>query len=459
MLEQGCGGSSHFLHGLLDCGQGDVQRLTKRNAVVADYSQVGRDAQMVCPAAGIDAQGDHVVEAENPCNGLSQQVRKILYAVFGAVVSLADQALVIGNGRLLKSILITQQPLPADDILQRAGNAPDSGVSLLEQIADGHPGALPVIQQNGLYIGNVHFPVHDHHGNPAFENFFPEGIFLLRCGAGGTDHHHSPDTPAEQGVQVGQILPWLVAVDHDDGIIALGTGLQQKGLADAGEKKVADIRQQNTHQGPWGGGTVFIMYMFLQDKGSTSSIATKVFPSVTIPGVSSIPVLGQILSGHNVLTYVAFLMVAVVWVLLFRTRLGAHIRAVGENPGAAASVGINVVRTQNIALLLSGFLTSLGGAFMSMGYMNGFSQNMVAGRGFIALAAASMGQLHPVLGMVAALIFGAADAFSNAMAAMRIPDELVKLIPYATTIVGMVVFSAVDQRRRLARKKQAMEQS
>lgn len=208
-----------------------------------------------------------------------------------------------------------------------------------------------------------------------------------------------------------------------------------------------------------GGGTVFIMYMFLQDKGSTSSIATKVFPSVTIPGVSSIPVLGQILSGHNVLTYVAFLMVAVVWVLLFRTRLGAHIRAVGENPGAAASVGINVVRTQNIALLLSGFLTSLGGAFMSMGYMNGFSQNMVAGRGFVALAAASMGQLHPVLGMVAALIFGAADAFSNAMAAMRIPDELVKLIPYATTIVGMVVFSAADQRRRLARKKQAMEQS
>ena len=208
-----------------------------------------------------------------------------------------------------------------------------------------------------------------------------------------------------------------------------------------------------------GGGTVFIMYMFLQDKGSTSSIVTKVFPSVTIPGVSSIPVLGQILSGHNVLTYVAFLMVAVVWVLLFRTRLGAHIRAVGENPGAAASVGINVVRTQNIALLLSGFLTSLGGAFMSMGYMNGFSQNMVAGRGFIALAAASMGQLHPVLGMVAALIFGAADAFSNAMAAMRIPDELVKLIPYATTIVGMVVFSAADQRRRLARKKQAMEQS
>lgn len=208
-----------------------------------------------------------------------------------------------------------------------------------------------------------------------------------------------------------------------------------------------------------GGGTVFIMYVFLQDKGSTSSIATKVFPSVTIPGLSSVPVLGQILSGHNVLTYVAFAMVAVVWVLLFHTKLGAHIRAVGENPGAAASVGINVGRTQNIALFLCGFLTSLGGAFMSMGYMNGFSQNMVAGRGFIALAAASMGQLHPVLGMIAALIFGTADAASNAMAAMRIPDELVKLIPYVTTIVGMVIFSAFDQRRRLSRRRQAAKQS
>lgn len=203
-----------------------------------------------------------------------------------------------------------------------------------------------------------------------------------------------------------------------------------------------------------GGGTVFIMYVLLHDKGSTSGLATKVFPNITIPGVSSVPVLGDILSGHNLLTYVAFIMVVLVWVLLFHTKLGAHIRAVGENPGAADSVGINVMKTQNIALFLCGFLTSLGGAFMSMGYMNGFSQNMVAGRGFIALAAASMGQMHPVYAMIAALIFGTADAASNAVAAMRIPDELVKVIPYVTTLIGMVIFSAVDQHRRNNRRKQ-----
>lgn len=206
------------------------------------------------------------------------------------------------------------------------------------------------------------------------------------------------------------------------------------------------------------GGTIFIMYVLIHDKGSTAGLATKVFPALNIPGLANIPVLGDILSGHNLLTYVAFLMVFVVWVLLFRTRLGGHIRAVGENAGAAASVGIHVERTQITALMISGLLTSLGGAFISMGYMNGFSQDMVAGRGFIALAAASMGQLHPVLSMIAALVFGAADALSNVIASLAVPDELVKMIPYLTTIVGLTVFSAMNQRRQMERKKAAAEQ-
>lgn len=205
------------------------------------------------------------------------------------------------------------------------------------------------------------------------------------------------------------------------------------------------------------GGTVFIMYTVIQDKGNTSSLATKVFPSIDIPLLENIPVLGNILSGHNALTYTAFIMVFLVWGLLFHTRLGMRIRAVGENAHAAESVGIKVRRTQLTALLLSGFLTSLGGAFMSMGYMNGFSQNMVSGRGFIALAAASMGQLHPVGGMAASLIFGTADAVSNVLAAVRIPDEIVKMIPYIVTIVGLVLFSVMNGRRRAARKKRIME--
>ena len=200
------------------------------------------------------------------------------------------------------------------------------------------------------------------------------------------------------------------------------------------------------------GGTVFIMYTAIGERGSTASIVTLVFPRVNVPAISNIPVLGGFLSDHNVLTYVAFLMVIVIYILLFKMRLGMRIRAVGENPGAALSVGINVFKTQVYALLVSGALASMGGAFMSMGFMSGFSQNMVAGRGFIALAAAAMGQLHPVWAMAAALVFGTADALSIVMATMRLPDELVRMIPYLTTIVGLVIFSAMNTRLKQLRK-------
>lgn len=208
-----------------------------------------------------------------------------------------------------------------------------------------------------------------------------------------------------------------------------------------------------------GGGTVFIMYTLIQDKGGTSSLNTLVFPELNIPFVSSIPILGNLISGHNLLTYIAFLMVYLTWLLLFKTKLGLRIRSVGENKLAAVSVGINATKIQIVALMLSGLVTSLGGAFMSMGYMNGFSQNMVAGRGFIALAAASMGQLHPVWGMFAALLFGITDAISNVLASLRIPDEFVKIIPYIATIIGLVVFSIVTRKKDEIRKNQILKKN
>jgi simple sugar transport system permease protein len=190
------------------------------------------------------------------------------------------------------------------------------------------------------------------------------------------------------------------------------------------------------------GGTVFIMFALTGDKGSTASLGSGTFPAVNIPLIENIPVIGAIISGQNLLTYLGFIAVAVVWALLFRTRLGTHIRAAGENADAAASVGIAVRRTRCIALIISGILASLGGVFLSMGYMNNFSKGMVSGRGFIALAAAAMGQLSPAPAMLASLVFGFFDALSNLLAALRIPDEFVKMLPYLATVFGLVVFSA-----------------
>lgn len=195
------------------------------------------------------------------------------------------------------------------------------------------------------------------------------------------------------------------------------------------------------------GGTIFFLYLVAHDKGTSVSLASKVLPSVTIPVIESIPVIGPAISGHNVLTYLAILSVVFTFFLLKRTSLGWHIRAVGEKKEAADSVGISVVKTQAIALIISGVMCGFGGAFMSMGYVSWFSRDMVSGRGWIALAAEAMGQQHPLGTAATSLLFGVADALSNAVATLGWPSDLVKTIPYCATLAGLAIFSIRAYRR------------
>ena len=200
------------------------------------------------------------------------------------------------------------------------------------------------------------------------------------------------------------------------------------------------------------GGTIFFLYLVANDKGTSVSLTSKVLPEVHIPLLKDIPVIGNIISGHNVLTYVSILAIAFTYVLLKKTDIGFHIRAVGEKKEAAESVGIHVAKTQTVALLLSGLLCGLGGAFMSMGYVSWFSRDMVSGRGWIALAAEAMGK-QTVLGTAAtALLFGVADAVSNVFATMGLPSDLVKTIPYVATIVGLVLFSIKTYKRGINKR-------
>ncbi len=195
------------------------------------------------------------------------------------------------------------------------------------------------------------------------------------------------------------------------------------------------------------GGTIFFLYLVAHDKGTSVSLASKVLPSVTIPVIESIPVIGPAISGHNVLTYLAILSVVFTFFLLKRTSLGWHIRAVGEKKEAADSVGISVVKTQAIALIISGVMCGFGGAFMSMGYVSWFSRDMVSGRGWIALAAEAMGQQHPLGTAATSLLFGVADALSNAVGTLGWPSDLVKTIPYCATLAGLAIFSIRAYRR------------
>ncbi|RJG25923.1 ABC transporter permease [Paenibacillus thiaminolyticus] len=202
------------------------------------------------------------------------------------------------------------------------------------------------------------------------------------------------------------------------------------------------------------GGTVFILYLVSGDKGASTSLKSAVLPSLHIPLLQDIPVLGPILSGHNVLTYVSLVCVAGLYYLLAKTPLGLQIRSVGENPHAAQSVGVRVNRVQFVSLLISGFFAALGGAYMSMGYLSLFTRDMTAGRGWIGLAAEAVGRSTTLGTFLSSMLFGAADALANALQVLKIPAELVGTTPYVTTVICLVVYAITEakvKKRKLAK--------
>lgn len=203
------------------------------------------------------------------------------------------------------------------------------------------------------------------------------------------------------------------------------------------------------------GGTVFFLWFFTGDKSTTTSLASLKSPYIDIPFVENIPVLGDILSGHNLLTYIAVGCIVFLHILLYKTSLGLRIRAVGEDEGSAKSVGINVDNTRLIAQFLSGAFAGLGGAYMSMAYLSWFSANMVAGRGFIGLATEAMGGGTPFGGFIVSLFFGLADATANLLQTqVDVPSELIQMMPYVATIIGLV---SVNYYKKKVKPKKSSE--
>ena len=205
------------------------------------------------------------------------------------------------------------------------------------------------------------------------------------------------------------------------------------------------------------GGTVFILFVVSGDRGVSTNIPSLVFPNLNIPLIDNIPILGEIISGHNVLTYLAFILVIVIAVFLDKTALGLRLRSVGENPDAAASVGIDVRKIQLIALILSGLIASFGGLYMSMGYLSNFTKNMISGRGYIAMAAEAMGQSTPFGTMISSMLFGAAESLSYQLQSLAIPAEIVRMVPYLATILGLIIYAQINKRNQIKKKKQLEE--
>jgi simple sugar transport system permease protein len=200
------------------------------------------------------------------------------------------------------------------------------------------------------------------------------------------------------------------------------------------------------------GGTVFVLTTLTGSKVTSSSLSSLTFPNIRLPLLERIPVAGEVLSGHNFITYLSWIFVVLTWIFLYRTMAGRNLRAVGENEEAARSAGINVNGMKFFAMGLCGLYCAFGGMYLSMGSLKSFTAGMTAGRGYLALALDSMSKGNPVLGFASSLLYGFSVSTTVYLQMYSNLDvKLISALPYVFIIVVLFIVQMVkrnlDKRR------------
>ncbi len=176
------------------------------------------------------------------------------------------------------------------------------------------------------------------------------------------------------------------------------------------------------------------------------------FKVYKIPVLSQIPWIGEIFFKHDVLIYISFILVGLMWFVLFRTKTGLTLRAVGENPGAADSAGINIYAVRYLYTMLGGSLAGIGGAYLSLAYAPSWLENMTAGRGWIAVALVIFAMWNPITALLGAYLFGTIDALGFYMQTfgIMVPSFFLKMLPYVFTIIILILVTRETKFRRVA---------
>lgn len=202
------------------------------------------------------------------------------------------------------------------------------------------------------------------------------------------------------------------------------------------------------------GSTVMLGQAWFSQGGRTPALQPgERFEVIVWPGADAmrdVPIIGpiyaELISGHSILVYIAFLMVPFTWWVLFRTRFGLRLRAVGENPAAVDTAGISVAWLRYRALICTGILTGVAGAYLSMVQNGGFVKDMTAGKGYIALAALIFAKWKPVNAMFACLLFGFLDAAAIRLQGSplpiigKVPVQFMQALPYILTVILLAGF-------------------
>jgi general nucleoside transport system permease protein len=182
--------------------------------------------------------------------------------------------------------------------------------------------------------------------------------------------------------------------------------------------------------------------------GAQAPVVLSRFP---IPGLSQLPVLGQILFTQDPVVYASFVLVPLVWYFIYRTRPGLNLRAIGESPATADAMGVGVASRRYLYTLIGGGLAGVGGAYLSLGYTPTWVEGMTAGRGWIAIGLVVFGTWDPLRVMAGAYLFGFVDGFQLRAQGLgsTIPSFFLNMLPYLFTVIGVSLSSGERLQRRL----------
>jgi simple sugar transport system permease protein len=194
--------------------------------------------------------------------------------------------------------------------------------------------------------------------------------------------------------------------------------------------------------------TSFLIRTVFGTRGTFSDPALQGLDAVHLPLVRDIPFVGAVLSGHSVLVYLSWLAVVALAVLLYRHPWGLRLRGIGEREDAAASLGVSVTRYRYGVILAGGALCGLAGAQLALGNVTLFSENMTAGRGWIAVVAVMLGRALPYGVFAAAVLFGLAEAFGFRLQGVGLPQQATDAAPYVVTLLALFISSARIRRTR-----------
>ena len=206
-----------------------------------------------------------------------------------------------------------------------------------------------------------------------------------------------------------------------------------------------------------GGLTGYLSQVIFHTKGSITSDRIHGLPTLALPGLDRVPVLGEIVNRHSLFIYLSWLLVAGGTYFLYYTKWGMWMRAAGEHPEALETAGVSVNKIRYLSSPLCGICCALAGAHLSLGYLTMYAPNMSAGRGWIAIAASILGNQHPVGVFGASLIFGLADGLGMRLQGGGVPSQFALMIPYLATI-GVLFIVARRQRRIFRKRRQAVLQ-